>query len=80
MLGRIVAADGAVDEGTGEDAWVGDVEVVRDVERRAGLAVEHADRPAERGEASVPGADVAAGVGVHAWVAGVPEEPDVLFG
>ncbi len=42
------------------------------------MAVQNADRPAEFGEASVPGADVALGVGVHVGVAGVPEEPDVF--
>jgi len=79
VLGRVVAADVAIDEGTGEGAWVGDVEEVRDVQGRGGQAVEDADRPALLGEASVPGADVALCVWVHVRVAGVPEEPDVLL-
>ncbi len=78
MLGCIVAADGAVDEGAGKGIGVGDVEIIGDVERRGGLAVQDADCPAEFGEASVPGADVALGVGVHVGVAGVPEEPNVF--
>lgn len=79
MLWRVVAADGAIDEGTGEGAWVGNVEEVRDVEGRGWQAVEDADRPALLGEAPMPGADVALRIGVHVCVAGVPEEPDVLL-
>ena len=79
MLGRVVAADGAIDESTGESTRVGDVEEVCDVQGRGGLTVEDADRPALFGEAPVPGADVASCVGMHVCVAGVPEEPDVLL-
>jgi len=32
VLGRVVATDSAIDEGTGEGARVGDIEEVRDVE------------------------------------------------
>ena len=74
VLGRVVAADGAIGEGAGEGARVGDVEEVRDVEGRGGQAVEDADRPALLGEAPVPGADVALCVWAHVRVAGVPEE------
>lgn len=79
MLRRIVAADGAIYECTGECSWVGDIEEVGDVEGGEGEAVEDANLPALGGEAAVPGADVAFCVGVHVCVAGVPEEPDVLF-
>ena len=79
MLGRVVAADGAVDEGTGKGAWVRDVEEICDVEGRGGQAVQDTNYPALLGEAPVPGADVAPRVRVHVCVAGVPEEPDVLL-
>ena len=43
------------------------------------MAVEDSNCPALGGEATVPDADVALCAGVHVGVAGVPEEPDVLF-
>ena len=79
MLGSVVSADRAIDEGAGEGAWVGYIEEVRNIEGRGGLAVEDADGPASLGEAPVPGADVALRVAVHVRVAGVPEEPDVFL-
>ena len=79
MLGRIVAADGTIKEGTRERARVGDVEEVGDIQGRGGEAVKDTDRPSFLGEASVPCADIALRVGVHMRVAGVPEEPDVLL-
>ena len=79
MLRCIIAADGTIEESTGERAWVGDVEEVGDVQGRGGDAVNDADRPSFLGEAPVPRADVALGVGVHARVACVPEKPDVLL-
>jgi len=68
VLGRVFAADGAIDEGTGEGALVGDIEEVRDVQGRGGQAVEDADRPALLGKAPVSGADAALRVGVHVCV------------
>jgi len=65
-------ADGAIDEGTGEGAWVGDIEEVHDVQGRGGQAVEDADRPALLREALVPGADVAPRVGVHFTCHSIP--------
>ena len=43
MLTRVVTADGAICEGSGEYEWVGDVEEVGDVERGGREAVENAD-------------------------------------
>ena len=43
MLGRVVAGDGAVGEGTGECAWVGGIEEVGDIQGRGGEAVKDAD-------------------------------------
>ena len=79
MLRRIVAADGTIKEGTRERARVGDVEEVGDIQGRGGKAVKDTDCPSFLGEASVPCADIALGVGVHMRVASVPEEPDVLL-
>ena len=79
MLGGVITTDCAIDEGTGEGSCVGNVEEVGDVKGRGGLAVEDADCPALFGEASVPGANVALGVGVHVLEATVPEEPDVFL-
>ena len=69
MLSRIVAADGAICEGSGESVWVGGVEEVGNVEGGRGEAVKDANRPALGGEAAVPDADVALCVGVHVGVA-----------
>jgi hypothetical protein len=78
-MGRVVAANGAIDEGTGEGARVGDIKEVRVIEGRGGQAVEDADYPALLGEALVPGADVAPRIRVHVRVASVPEEQGVLI-
>ena len=43
MLTRVVAADGTIDEGSGECVWVGDVEKVGDVEGGRGKEVEDAN-------------------------------------
>ena len=43
MLGRVVAANGAISEGTREYAWIGSVKEVGDVEWGGGEAVEDAD-------------------------------------
>ena len=79
MLGRVIAADGTIDKGTGESAWVRDVKEICNVEGRGGQAVKDADCPAFFGEAPVPGADVALRVRMHVRVAAVPEEPYVQF-
>ena len=43
MLGCVVAADGAIGEGTGECMWVGGIEEVGDVEGRGGEEIEDAN-------------------------------------
>lgn len=79
VLRRVIAANGAVDEGLRKALWVGGVKEIGDVERRGWLTVEDTVCPALLGEAPVPGADIALGVRVHMRVAGMPEEPDVLL-
>ena len=64
MLRCIVTTRGTVDEGTGEDSWVSDIEEVDDVQGGGGEAVKDADRPSLLGEAPVPRADVALRIGV----------------
>ena len=79
MLGCVVAADGTIEEGTREGAWVRDVEEVGDVQGGGGKAIDDTNCPALLGEAPVPRADIALRVGVHVRVAGMPEKPDVLL-
>lgn len=79
MLRCVVAANGAVDEGTWKCIWIGDVQEVRNVKGRRGQAVEDTDCPAVPRKTPVPGADVAPRVGVHMCVARVPEEPDIFL-
>ena len=43
MLDRVVAADGAIGEGTGEYEWVRGIEEVGNIEGGGGEAVEDAD-------------------------------------